>query len=79
MDIFPNITFDLMHNRDSRCALKSASELDRLERSKNEANTVRQTVWALNCFVICLLLGNSPLSGDLFLLAEANLFIYMIK
>nr|XP_054602829.1 MORC family CW-type zinc finger protein 3a isoform X4 [Nothobranchius furzeri] len=34
----------------TRCADMSTADLDELEKSKNEVNTVRQTAWALNCF-----------------------------
>ncbi|XP_049889953.1 zinc finger MYM-type protein 2-like [Epinephelus moara] len=34
----------------SRFAIVSSAELDELEKTKNEANTVRQTLWAVNCF-----------------------------
>ena len=34
----------------SRCAHMTSADLDKLDKSKNEANTVRQTTWALNCF-----------------------------
>lgn len=34
------------------------ADLDKLEKSKNEANTVRQTTWALNCFQTWLSLKN---------------------
>ena len=27
----------------------TSADLDKLEKSKNEANTVKQTTWALNC------------------------------
>lgn len=63
MDLFPNITFELNYESDeeegdgklnpvvstSRFLNVSMAELDKLEKDKNEANTVRQTVWAVNC------------------------------
>ena len=34
----------------SRCVSISADDLDSIERSRHEANTVKQTSWAVNCF-----------------------------
>ena len=34
----------------SRCVSISAADLDSIERSRHEANTVKQTSWAVNCF-----------------------------
>ncbi|XP_056594776.1 zinc finger MYM-type protein 4-like isoform X1 [Triplophysa dalaica] len=34
----------------SRCANISSADLDELENSRNESSTVKQTVWAVNCF-----------------------------
>ncbi|XP_053338834.1 uncharacterized protein LOC128510512 isoform X1 [Clarias gariepinus] len=42
----------------SRCAYITSADLDKLEKSKNEANTLRQTAWALNCFQTWLSLKN---------------------
>ncbi len=64
MDFFQNITFELNYEWSfdedggklnpavptSRFASVSSAELDELEKTKNEANTGRQTVWAVNCF-----------------------------
>lgn len=42
----------------SRCAHMTSTSLDKLEKSKNEANTVRQTTEALNCSQTWLSLKN---------------------
>ncbi|XP_043081885.1 zinc finger MYM-type protein 2 isoform X3 [Puntigrus tetrazona] len=34
----------------SRCANVSSADLDELEHNRNESSTVKQTVWAVNCF-----------------------------
>ncbi|XP_067290961.1 zinc finger MYM-type protein 3 isoform X1 [Pseudorasbora parva] len=34
----------------SRCANVSSADLDELEHSRNESSTVKQTIWAVNCF-----------------------------
>lgn len=34
----------------SRCANVSSADLDELENSRSEASTVKQTIWAVNCF-----------------------------
>ena len=34
----------------SRCVSISAADLDSIKRSRHEANTVKQTSWAVNCF-----------------------------
>lgn len=53
-DIF---TFDLMYESDeeqetqvNRCAPLNPEELDSIEKSRHETNTVRQTSWAVKCF-----------------------------
>ncbi len=64
MDFFQNTTFKLNYEWSSdedevklnpavptsRFASVSSVELDELEKTENEANTVRQTVWAVHCF-----------------------------
>lgn len=42
----------------TRCADMTSADLDNLEKSKNEANTVRQTTWALNCLQTWINLKN---------------------
>ncbi|XP_051737398.1 zinc finger MYM-type protein 2 isoform X3 [Ctenopharyngodon idella] len=34
----------------SRCANVSSADLDELEHNRNESSTVKQTIWAVNCF-----------------------------
>ncbi len=61
---FQNITFELNYDWSSdedegklnpavptsRFAIVSSAKLDELKKTKNEANTVRHTVWAVSCF-----------------------------
>lgn len=71
MDIGPNKIFDQNHEwsseedeeknrntsaRTSRCV--DITSDDKVEKSKNDANTVRQTTWAWNCFQTWLTLKN---------------------
>lgn len=48
-----------------RCADMTSADLDKLEKSKNETNTVRQTAWALNCLQTWLNLKNIQVNFQL--------------
>lgn len=56
----------------TRCADMTSADLDKLEKSKNEANTVRQTTWALNCLQTWLNLKNIQVNFQLVKKTELN-------
>ena len=43
----------------TKCVDMTSADLDKLEKSKNEANTVKLTTWALNCLRTWLNLKNA--------------------
>lgn len=56
----------------TRCADMTSANLDKLEKSKNEANIVRQTTWALNCLQTWLNLKNIQVNFQLVKKTEMN-------
>lgn len=53
----------------SQCAYMTSADLDKLKKSKNKANTVRQTAWALNCFQTSVIHLKAFLRADLLLMS----------
>ena len=56
----------------TRCVDMTSGDHDKLEKSKNEANTVKQTTWALNCLQTWLNLKNIQINFQSVSQSELN-------